>query len=612
MSKWISRARQWKGFRIFFYVTLPFFALFCLFIMEYMNFDHYEDESTLVTIGDFLTNCELVWLFSVLLILFLFFVLLVLFRRGWLAGTVLAVVSCGLGCVNYLKLAINGDPLYPKDFLLLQNADEMAGFVNVVPPTVFWWYLVILAVMIFFYAFFRIDLKLRLPVRLPLAVGLILLLCLGLGSARGERYLRYFGIEYGDTMLQSTNYYQNGFVGGFTVNLLLLHVEPPEGYSEEKVDEILEGYSSTPITGEELYDVVVVLEESFFDVRQLEGVTYSENPLSHYDDVISRPNCYSGNMYTTVIGGGTIRPEFECLSGLSTSCFPAGATPYEYVTRDLDTYISNYKDAGYTAIAMHPYDKSFYSREKAYAHLGFDAFYGQDELELMGYQECRKEYISDNMVMQTAQMLLDAADEPTVLFIITMENHYPYYPMAEEDINVQVESSVLDEEMLSTVTTYTQGIYDTDQFIGGMADYIDGRERPTVMLLFGDHLPSLGANYVTYQETGFFDPGDGMTTEEYRRMYSTPFLIYANRTMEIPMFPEHQGNVCSPYHFLNAVALGTGFQRTPYMNFLLDCYYDDPDYNMVVTRYPAASTSALFKKMKVISYDRVIGKQYSQ
>ena len=126
----------------------------------------------------------------------------------------------------------------------------MAGFVNVVPPTVFWWYLGILAVMIFFYAFFRIDLKLRLPVRLPLAVGLILLLCLGLGSARGERYLRYFGIEYGDTMLQSTNYYQNGFVGGFTVNLLLLHVEPPEGYSEEKVDEILEGYSSTPITGE--------------------------------------------------------------------------------------------------------------------------------------------------------------------------------------------------------------------------------------------------------------------------------------------------------------------------------------------------------------------------
>lgn len=612
MGGWISTVRQRKGLRIFFYATLPFFALFCLFIMEYMNFDHYDEGATLTTIGDFLTNCDLAWLFSALLILFLFFVLLVLLRRGWLAAAVFAVISCGLGCVNYLKLAINGAPLYPKDFLLLQNADEMAGFVNVAPPAVFWLYLGILAVMVLFYAFFRIDFNLRLSLRLPLAFGLMLLLCLGLGSARGERYLRYFGIEYSDTMMQSTNYYQNGFVGGFTVNLLLLRVEPPEGYSEAMVDEILADYHFTPTTGEELYDVVVVLEESFFDIRQLDGITYSENPLRRYDEVISDPNCYSGNMYTTVIGGGTIRPEFECLSGLSAGCFPAGATPYEYVTRDLDTYISNYKDAGYTAIALHPYDKSFYSRENAYTYLGFDAFYGQDELELMGYQECRKGYISDQMVMQTAQMLLDAADEPTILFIITMENHYPYYSMAEEDINVQVESSVLDEEMLSAVTTYTQGIYDADLFIGGMADYVRGRERPTIMLFFGDHLPSLGANYDVYRKTGFFDPDDGMTTEEYRRMYSTPFLIYANRPMEIPMFAECQGNACSPYHLLNAVALGTGFQRTPYMNFLLDCYYDDPDYNMVVTRYPSPSAGALFKKMKAISYDRTLGKQYSQ
>ena len=51
---------------------------------------------------------------------------------------------------------------------------------------------------------------------------------------------------------------------------------------------------------------------------------------------------------------------------------PDGATPYEYVDGPLEGYVSNYKDAGYRAVALHPYEPSFYARNSAYPHLGFD------------------------------------------------------------------------------------------------------------------------------------------------------------------------------------------------------------------------------------------------
>ena len=62
-------------------------------------------------------------------------------------------------------------------------------------------------------------------------------------------------------------------------------------------------------------------------------------------------------------------------------------------------------------------------------------------------------------------------------------------------------------------------------------------------------------------------------------MYSTPFLFYSNRELEPGLFTQNTANELSCYYLLDAAALCTGFQRTPYMELLLDCYQVSPMYN---------------------------------
>ena len=80
--------------------------------------------------------------------------------------------------------------------------------------------------------------------------------------------------------------------------------------------------------------------------------------------------------------------------------------------------------------------------------------------------------------------------------------------MDPADIQIKVTSPDLSEPALTALTTYTQGLYDADQMLGDLAGWIDQRERPTVLQFFGDHLPTLGPNYMAYNETGFVNTGD--------------------------------------------------------------------------------------------------------
>ena len=193
-----------------------------------------------------------------------------------------------------------------------------------------------------------------------------------------------------------------------------------------------------------------------------------------------------------------------------------------------------------------------------------------------------------------------------------MQNHQPYNAMDPADIQIKVTSPDLSEPALTALTTYTQGLYDADQMLGELADYIDQRERPTVVVFFGDHLPTLGSNYLAYRESGLFDPTDVLTPEELEQVYSTPYVIYSNRELEFDFFKQNRDNPISDYNMLNAVYRAVGLPRTPYMEMLADFYRDYPYYN-VRLEIPVHSTRENFlKAMELVTYDRVLGHRWSK
>lgn len=605
---------QKRPIQVLLWLSLLLLPLFCLFVLDFFNYYPYSLPGERL---DKLLSCwqarpQAFW-FGLLVLSLLLVLLLLLSRRVWVASGLLGLLSQIFSLVNYMKFALNGDNFMPQDFLMLRTAGGLVSFIS---GSVSPWFLVALLALVLWvgcYFLFGLALPTSWKINLPLAGAYLAMLlgCFGT-PAKAEPILNNtFGMYFEDTGLQASNYYSNGFVGGFVLNLYILHETAPDGYSKATMTDLLSAYEETPATGEE-FDVIVVLSESFADVRNLPHVSFSENPLSNYDELLTRDNCYSGIMGTTALGGGTVRPEFEVLTGLSSDFLLSGPSPWDKATASVSSYVSNYQSAGYRTIALHPYLKKFYGRDRAYGNVGFDEFYALDELEEQFELSYKRGYVSDSSTLEAMTYYLDSSEEPTFLFAITMQNHQPYDALSAEEIQIQVTSDLLSEETLTPLITYTQGLYDADQMLGALADYIDKRERPTILLFFGDHYPTLGSNYEIYNATGFVNSIDGFDAEERGKLYTTPFLIYANRDIEIPMFGQNTENKASSFNTLNAVAQATGFHRTAYMNFLSDFYAEVPIYNNRLWVDVSDKGKEYISALELFTYDRVSGSKYSK
>ena len=594
--------------RVLAWIFVPVFALLCLFLLDFMNFSGH-----FTLLRTFWQNFPGAVCFEVLVITLLTVLLLLLCRRVWLAALLLGLTSVVCSYVNYTKVALNGDYFTPQDISMVSHAGELSQFISGDLPGFFWLLCLILAVFVVFFVLTDIRLPLRWFIRLPAAVLIAALAWLPCSNIdRADVMLSKFNMSVFDSALQSSNYSANGFVGAFTINCLSLNVQEPEGYDAETVTAMLANYSAVPADEDaEQFDVIVILSESFFDVRILPGTEFSKNPLPNYDRLLRNSRTISGSLYTTAIGGGTVRPEFGVLTGLTCDYIPSVPTPYRYVSQPISTYVSNYKDAGYTTVAMHPYNKHFYSRSSAYGNVGFDQFWGQDEIANTIYAEYKRGFVTDESTLRAITHCADTTEGPVFLFAITMQNHQPYDGIDPSLMQIEVKNDKLSAPALTALTTYTQGLYDADKMLGDLAKWIDRREKPTVLVFFGDHMPTLGSNYLAYNESGLFNSYDGLDADELARMYSTPFLIYSNRKLDTGLLPARRNNHLSDYNLLNTVALSTGMARTPYMELLRDFCSVTPIYNVRLGMELTEEIAPFAKSMEYITYDRVFGKNYT-
>ena len=357
------------------WILVAAFVLFAWFLLEMYNF---RSPAAMLR---FVNERTVAFWMGLGLTAILFGVFLLAFRKSWVAALVLGVIYQAAGIVNYLKSDLNGDPFVPMDFTMTGKMGELLSFVKVMMP---WWaYLLPLCLAIYIVALWLWRRELprgmrHVWYRVAGCVVLPLLLVGFLHPKKAEENFAKFGMNFMDTSLQSSNYRANGFLGGFYLNIATMRVTPPEDYGKEAVQGYLEGMTATD--GKTDPDIIVFLCESYWDVRKLEGTTFSTDPLYFYDELCKRENAYGGTLYTTALGGGTVRPEFDILTGLTTDYLPSGASPYLYAKAEVPSYVSAYKASGYKTVALHPYEKSFYNRSQAYPFIGFDEFYGQKEL----------------------------------------------------------------------------------------------------------------------------------------------------------------------------------------------------------------------------------------
>ncbi|WP_304507509.1 LTA synthase family protein [Anaerotignum sp.] len=609
ITEFFNRNLALKGIKWICAILFPFYLTLAA---NYLSFGNKEQLYSLFTqhTGSFFFGLMLVWL------AFLFFALII--PNLSVAALVTSLIFISLSLVDYFKFTILEVHFLPWDIYLAQNAKSFSEFLtSIIIPQGAWEILF----STLFYCIFLYLLAPTIPVKWrfrALASPFFLIgLCLVVSNNTVRQTVApVFGISLDETTDQTELYAKHGFLTAFSLNFGSLNMGEPQNYSKSYIQHAFEKYLPENNSGETFQnpDIIVVLSEAFWDPTVLNGVTFSGDPLENFRE-IAQTNP-SGKMISPTFGGGTVRPEFEILTGMSTSALPPGNIPYQqYVKDDIFSYPRTYKNLGYDAVGLHTYQKTFYNRDKAYPFMGFDEFLGEYDLHAEQHWNSGP-YITDETIAEEVIYQLEQPHDVGVFVMaITMENHSMYYDKYdEEDRVIKVSGENLSSAQKVTLENYAAGVRDSDRALKAIYDFVMSREKPTVVLWYGDHLPTLGDNFEPYTTTNTIssDTAAQWTEKEKYTMFSTPYLIFTNYDTGREYLANQES--ISPYLLPALMADYIDAPQCIQTNFLLDLYKTCPIiskyYNFYSPNTNKTKREEMEKLHELMTYDLLIGKNY--
>jgi phosphoglycerol transferase MdoB-like AlkP superfamily enzyme len=513
---------------------MAFLAIMAVLLTMFLEYRHFIGNPS--DLMDFINLRTVMFTFSALLMFLILLFLTGLTGKPIISAGILFSFLTLLTFAHINKFMSRGTPLLPEDFEL---ASEMAALSDMFSMTslVKTIIAVLLALGLAILLQRFVDKKWRGLFHLPKWVGytarasvviissaIFISLTKDIRNGTGENFQGWTFLGRGTELVawnQQVNYKNNGFIVGFLYNLSPHKIEQPTNYAAETIAKIKQKYQKTAgeenalrlAPEDEAVNLVVVLNESFVDMRDLE--TY----YTHTGGDIT-PNLHKiqsqfphGEMFSPEYGGGTANVEFEALTGLSNYFY--NVMPFVHIlpkNGQSPSAASLLKPAGYASLGLHAYHPTMYKRNIAYKNLGFDNFYGFEDFEFQA-KNGNSAYINDASSYQEVLSRLKESDENMLVSLVTMENHMPYDDTYDEhDFISTAEIEGLDHNQLEN---YYQSLHNSDQALGDFITALDNFEEKTAVLFYGDHLPGAINNFPEEALS------DGL-------MHKTPFFIYTN------------------------------------------------------------------------------------
>ncbi len=290
-------------------------------------------------------------------------------------------------------------------------------------------------------------------------------------------------------------YEDYGFVYCFSNSLIDTGIDKPVEYTPEAM-----GYVAAEIGNDrgqhapEIQPNVVMIQlESFFDVNLLNNKKFTENPVPNFTAL--KESCPTGMLTVPSIGAGTANTEFEILTGISLDFFGASEYPFKTVLKEVscESMAYNLADYGYSAHAIHNNDGTFYDRHIVYSQLGFNTF---TPIEYMhDVQLNAKNWADDSVLVPCVTDALNSTDSRDFVFAVSVQPHGRYPKVMPEgsphSIRLSQYEEGMDEGDVNAFEYYINQLHETDAFIGELMETLESFDEPTVLVLYGDHLPNL-------------------------------------------------------------------------------------------------------------------------
>ncbi len=514
-----------------------------------------------------------------------------------------------LGIANSMKMTYRMEPIYPDD---LKMIIEWTMLKDILGLPLFLLFLVVLISLIMWlgYAFYK---SLNLPVKrqklrvITLLISTLLLVYVSHFNKPNNLLKK----AYDKTALwipysQKMNYYNTGFMGGFLFNLKVEGMDEPKGYSKKEIERISTKYEkkadkiNQKQSQAQQPDVVYIMSESFSDPAKLKGIEVTPDPLEIYRNVASE-GILNGQMLSQNYGGGTANIEFEALTGFSMALLnPQMTTPYTMLLPKKDDFpslVSTLKAQNYETTAIHPYNTSMYKRKSVYQTFGFDAFI--DEKKMTHKDKISKGgFISDESAFNEVLDVLDEGANPQFVHLVTMQTHMPY---TNKYSNSAYQFKHFEDD--TNLSNYAQDIAHTSQALESFIEKTKKRDRPVLIVFWGDHLPSIY-------------PDSIINDNEKETAHLTEYFVYDSQDHS-PTLTQ----TMSPFYFPSIVTQTEGIKTTGFSELLMEMknvlpafeqemYYYDHKWQKEVSL--TKEEQEIMDTYQLIQYDIVSGENYSQ
>lgn len=423
------------------------------------------------------------------------------------------------------------------------------------------------------------------------------------------RYLNSFPNTRNSWVGDYRNIQDYGFAT-FYVSKLLDNVTsvllPSRKVSERTIQQIMQQYIKPEETvqqnkPQQYPNIVVVMEESYWDVRQLDS-QLPQNIAPFFN------KNQATRLLSPVFGGGTANVEFEVLTSLNTAFSPNEVLYVSKLKKPVYALPFYLNSLGYQTVAMHNNYGYYYNRNKVYPDLGFQKFIS---LENMVAEKDQEQHINaggwatDDLIFKSLQdTLKQNSEQPKFIYAITVENH-PMYDderYGKQDFKFSQALSEIDRRKLST---YTAGTIRANQKLLELQQFLKTLNQPTILLVFGDHLPNLQGVYDNYN---FFkdDP-----ERKNLKNYQTPFAVWSNYKLSKKAFKQ-------PYVAASFVAPKllqmSGIPLSNYYQFIQQvsqCYNAVHQKFLLPGENCDVDQKALLEQYKSLNYDVLDGNNHT-
>ncbi|MCP5369121.1 MAG: sulfatase-like hydrolase/transferase [Rickettsiaceae bacterium] len=266
-----------------------------------------------------------------------------------------------------------------------------------------------------------------------------------------------------------------------------IYIRPIESkISQDDILAEIKNHNYPMITDQkDMPDIVVILNESVFNPNTLD-YDFADNFEFKFFEA-NQYTKYSGILNVNTFGGSSWISEYEVNTGIPHKAM-SGPSYMPFITlvpHTQNSIMSHLRNLGYQVEVVYPVDKNFSLALDSYTKLGAHQI---NDIYEFGFKPESWGKIPDSMI---GDMIIEALDrnpgKPKYIFAATMLNHGPHSSFYPDKLEC---GKMMNDKLCSKLNDYIDRLRKTDIDQTNLINQLMKRNKKTIIVNFGDHMPS--------------------------------------------------------------------------------------------------------------------------